>query len=620
MKLIRRCAWNRAPPVPPSIITPPASVTATAPASAAFAVVVAGDAPFTYQWRRNGVAIGGAHSTSYMLNPTAMADNGATFDVVVTNAGGSVTSVSATLTVIPAPVAPSITTQPASLTVNAPASATFSVVVTGDAPLSYQWRRNGVNIGGATSSSYVLNPTAVADSGVQFDVIVSNTAGTITSAPATLTVTAAPVPPSITTQPVNKTVTAPAAASFSVVATGDPTLTYQWRRNGVAIGGATTATYALNPTAVSDSGATFDVVVTNGAGSATSTAALLTVTLRRTAKHHYATASTTVTAPGAATFTVVATGDGPLTYQWKRNGGNIIGATSATYVRTPTAVAENGSTITVVVTNGAGSVTSAAAILTVNPAPTAPSITTHPANVSVTAPAAATFSVVATGTAPLSYQWRRNGVAIGGATTASYVLDPRWFPTTAHRSTWSSPRAGSATSSPATLTVFEGVSSAVFEAHFEGGADGFAYADDMFGTAQPSFASGALVPGGGFTGGGAQVTVGGINGSNTSNISGGWHRSFALASTAAATVTFRYRLTANNLDSGELGRMMVSLTARSRDRAEHVLAQGVAARGRWSRRAGKGDHDTAHAAATKSWRWARSDETRRRKGCRQLTM
>ncbi len=490
-----------------------------------------------------------------------MADNGAHFDVVVTNAGGSVTSVSATLTVIPAPVAPSITTQPASLTVNAPASATFSVVATGDAPLGYQWRRNGVNIGGATSSSYVLNPTAVADSGAQFDVIVSNTAGTITSAPATLTVNPAPVPPSITTQPVNKTVTAPAAASFSVVATGDPTLTYQWRRNGVAIGGATSAAYALNPTAVSDSGATFDVVVTNGAGSATSTAALLTVNGAPVPPSITTQpASTTVTAPGAATFSVVATGDGPLTYQWKRNGGNIIGATSATYVRTPTAVAENGSTITVVVTNGAGSVTSAAAILTVNAAPTAPSITGQPANVAVTAPAAATFSVVATGTAPLSYQWRRNGVAIGGATTASYVLDPTVVSDNgASFDVVVTNAAGSATSSPATLTVFEGVASAVFEAHFEGGADGFAYADDLFGTVQPTFASGAIVPGGGFTGGGAQVTVGGINGSNTSNISGGWHRSFALASTAAATVTFRYRLTANNLDSGELGRMMVSL-------------------------------------------------------------
>jgi len=548
--------------VPPSIITPPVNVTVTEPAAAAFAVVVAGDAPFTYQWRRNGANIAGANATSYVLNPTAASDTGAQFDVVVSNAGGSVTSVAATLTVNPAPVAPGITTQPASLTVTEPAGATFSVVATGDAPLSYQWRRNGVAIGGATSSSYTKTPTAMADDSAQFDVIISNTAGTITSAPATLTVLPAPVAPSITTQPANVTVTAPAAANFSVVATGDAPLSYQWRRNGIAIGGATSSTYSLNPTAVSDSGATFDVVVTNGVGSVTSTVATLTVNAAAVAPSITTQpANTTVTAPGAASFSVVATGSVPMTYQWKRNGSNIAGATSATYVRNPTAVADNGSSYTVVITNSVGSVTSAAAILTVNPPPVAPSITTHPASVTVTAPAAATFSVVAAGDAPLTYQWRRNGVNIGGATNSSYTLDPTAVSDSgATFDVVVTNGAGSATSNAATLTVLEGVLSAVFEAHFEGGSDGFTYADDLFkGTVQPNYASGTLVPAGGFSGGGAQVTVGGINSSNVANMSGGWYRNFALASAAPATVTFKYRLTGNGLDSSELGQMLVSV-------------------------------------------------------------
>ncbi len=339
-------------PVPPSIITPPASVTVTEPAQAAFAVVVAGEAPFTYQWRRNGADIAGANSTSYVLNPTVAADSGAQFDVVVSNAAGNVTSVAATLTVNAAPVAPSITTHPASVTVTEPASATFSVVATGDAPLGYQWRRNGVAIGGATSSSYSVDPTTMADNGVQFDVIVSNGAGTLTSAAGTLTVLPAPLPPSITTQPANVTVTAPAGAGFSVVATGDAPLSYQWRRNGVAIGGAISSSYVMASTTTGDSGAMFDVVVTNGVGTVTSAVAILTVNAAPMPPSIITPpASTTVTAPGAATFTVVATGDAPLSYQWRRNGGVIIGATSATYVRTPTAVAENGSIITVTVTN-----------------------------------------------------------------------------------------------------------------------------------------------------------------------------------------------------------------------------------------------------------------------------
>jgi hypothetical protein len=111
-----------------------------------------------------------------------------------------------------------------------------------------------VPISGATASSYTLNPTAVSDSGAQFDVVVSNPGGTVTSNAAMLTVNPAPVPPSITTQPANLTVTAPNAANFSVVATGDAPLSYQWRRYGVVISGATSASYAVNPTAVADSG------------------------------------------------------------------------------------------------------------------------------------------------------------------------------------------------------------------------------------------------------------------------------------------------------------------------------------------------------------------------------
>ena len=255
-------------PVPPSITTQPVSVTVTAPASAGFSVVATGDAPLSYQWRRNGVNMAGATASTYLLASTVPADSGATFDVVVTNGAGTATSTAATLTVNAAPVPPSIITQPAAATVTAPGAATFTVVATGDAPLTYQWRRNGVNIGGATSATYVKTPTTVAaDNGSTYSVVVTNGAGSVTSASAILTVNAAPVTPSITGQPASTTVTMPAAASFSVTATGTAPLSYQWRRNGGDIGGATSATYVLTPTAMADNGATFDVVVTNAAGS-----------------------------------------------------------------------------------------------------------------------------------------------------------------------------------------------------------------------------------------------------------------------------------------------------------------------------------------------------------------
>src|SRR6266699_145399 len=96
-----------------------------------------------------------------------------------------------------APVAPSIGTEPTSQTVTAGQPASFSVVATGTAPLTYQWKKNNVAIAGATSASYTTPATTLADSGSLFSVVVTNAAGSATSNNATLTVNAAPVPPSI---------------------------------------------------------------------------------------------------------------------------------------------------------------------------------------------------------------------------------------------------------------------------------------------------------------------------------------------------------------------------------------------------------------------------------------
>src|SRR5437773_12402091 len=84
-------------------------------------------------------------------------------------------------------------------------------------------------------------------------------------------------------------------------------------------------------------------------------------------------------------------------------------------------ISDSGSTFDVVVSNSAGTATSNAATLTVNAAAVAPTITTQPVNQTVTASQAATFSVTATGTAPLSYQWQKNGANIAGATSCSYT-------------------------------------------------------------------------------------------------------------------------------------------------------------------------------------------------------
>src|SRR5262249_59589866 len=112
-----------------------------------------GSSPLSFKWRKDGAAIPGAPDATYTI-AGASPDNAGSYTVPVTNAAGSVTSDPAMLTVI---TPPSIVTPPASQTVNAGATATFSVVASGTQPLTYQWRKNGANIPSATTDTLTLN-------------------------------------------------------------------------------------------------------------------------------------------------------------------------------------------------------------------------------------------------------------------------------------------------------------------------------------------------------------------------------------------------------------------------------------------------------------------------------
>ena len=173
-------------------------------------------------------------------------------------------------------IAPVITNQPVNQTVTVGSNATFSVTAGGTAPLAYQWRFNvSSNILGATNSSYTITNAQSIHIG-NYTVVITNSAGSITSSPAaTLTVN---VPPGVSASPTNLTVTAGQPASFSVTAGGTAPLGYQWRKNVTNnIPGATGTNYTIANARLSDVGS-FTVVITNAAGSITSSpVATLTV-------------------------------------------------------------------------------------------------------------------------------------------------------------------------------------------------------------------------------------------------------------------------------------------------------------------------------------------------------
>jgi hypothetical protein len=432
--------------VTPSITSQPASKTVAAGQTATFSVTAAGTSPITYQWKKGGAAISGATSASYTTPVTTSSDNNSQFTVTVSNSVSSVTSSAAVLTVSVPPV---ITAPPVSRAVIMGQTATFSVAATGTGTLTYQWNKNGAAISGATAASYTTPATTSAANGSQFSVIVTDAVGSVTSAAATLTVN---TPPSITSQPTSQSVTAGQSATFSVGATGTASLTYQWKKAGIAITGATAASYTTPATTSADNATQFTVTITNSFGSATSNAATLSVAAAGVAPSITSQpASKSVNVGQTATFSVTATGTGTLTYQWKKNGAAVSGATSSTYTTPATIASDSGAVFTVTIAGTSGNVTSSGATITVN-AP--PSITAQPASKSVLTGQTATFSVTATGTAPLRYQWNKGGAAISGATSASYTTPATIAADNGTQFTVTvSNGSGSVTSNPATLTV-----------------------------------------------------------------------------------------------------------------------------------------------------------------------
>jgi len=188
--------------VAPTIMTQPSSATVNEGQPASFAVAADGTAPLSYQWQRDGADIAGANAATYTTPPTAAADNGAAFRVVVANSAGTATSNSATLSVMPAATAPAITQQPASASIAVGQTATFAVTATGTVPLTYQWQRDGADIAGATTASYTTPAAQLSDNGALFRVVVTNAFGTVTSGNATLSVTAVvPGPVTVTLAP-----------------------------------------------------------------------------------------------------------------------------------------------------------------------------------------------------------------------------------------------------------------------------------------------------------------------------------------------------------------------------------------------------------------------------------
>lgn len=348
-------------PTAPVITSQPANQTIVLGSPVTFSAQATSSIPVLLQWYFGGSAIANATNNSYSIAAVRSLDAGA-YSISASNNSGVALSSSALLSVV---LPPSIAVQPANQTVLAGAPWTLSVQASGTAPLVYQWFRGGTPLSGATASTLQASAAAAGDAG-SYTVQVANAYGTVTSSAAVLTVI---IPPTIQAQPLSTNIPQGAALNLAIQAAGSTPLQYQWFKNGVPLGGATSASLQISSVQASDAGNYFGVV-SNPAGSVTSVVATVSVILPPSITVQPA--GKTLLVGAVLNLSVTATGTDPLQYQWFKNGISIAGATSASY-QIASVQLTDAADYSVSVTNPAGSVTSGYATVIVNrPPPAAP--------------------------------------------------------------------------------------------------------------------------------------------------------------------------------------------------------------------------------------------------------
>jgi alpha-tubulin suppressor-like RCC1 family protein len=337
--------------VTPTILslTPGTNVLAGQPIN--LTVGVAGSSPLIYRWMFQNTAIAGATNSTLTIT-NAQPPNEGIYCVVVTNVAGSATS--AVVDVRVSPSAPIIVTGPASITLPASSNALFGVTAIGSQPLSCNWLFDNLPLAGAASSVLVLTNIQSSNGG-SYQVVLSNSVGSITSAVATLTVT--PLAPYFTLQPVGASNSAGTSRTFTCLANGSQPIYYQWQQNNTNIPGATQTSLLLAGLNPGNAGS-YTVIATNSAGSYTSAVAQLTIFQAPTITMPLTNVVTDMS--NTVVLSVAALGSATLNYTWRFNGA-LLAATSSVLTLTNIQTCQSGF-YQVTVTNQYGSAASLARV------------------------------------------------------------------------------------------------------------------------------------------------------------------------------------------------------------------------------------------------------------------
>ncbi|MEO6003566.1 MAG: immunoglobulin domain-containing protein [Opitutus sp.] len=428
--------------IAPTIASITQSQTLTEGESLSFSVSVNGTLPFSFQWKKAGVAVPGATSSTYTIATVALTDAGS-YSVTITNGGGSLTSPAILIDVLPASP-PQFSYVPSNPTYTEGDDVYLTPYVNGSAPITYIWKKDGVTLT-STTNTYSKSNVQLVDAG-NYTLTATNVAGSITSQPIIVTVNAR-VAPIFSTQPTGGAITLGNYLWLQAYISNSAGVTYQWYKDGLAVPGATS--YYFQAT----TGGSYTLKATNVVGTTTSVAAVVTV-LPATPPSGVSISSGPIKVALDQSISLYssASGTSPFTYQWRKDGVDIPGATFYYFSKSNITVDDTG-TYSVVVTNAVGSAESNGTVVSVV-GPLSPIITVHPRSIAVYVGDNVSFGVNAIGTGNLTYQWKKNGVSIPGATSSYFSPPGTAASSDAGSYTVGVTNAyGSVTSLPATLTV-----------------------------------------------------------------------------------------------------------------------------------------------------------------------
>ena len=393
----------------PQVAMLPSSNTVLAGAPASLSAAVCGQEPLTTQWLKDGVVLAGETNSILFLNTVLPSDAGS-YRLWASNELGTAISDPVVLPVSPL----SILMQPTGFPISDVGAANcLSVLIASTSPLSYEWRKNGQTVLKTPSPYLCFSPTRLTDSG-DYDVVVSNHYGSVTSAVALVRVS--PVPPTLITYP-SGTLSAAAGLPFELMAgaTGTEPISFQWLKNGQPILDGGSNRVSFKPVLPSDAGG-YQVIALSPYGAATSQVARLEVVPALfQGPFSISAAQGSRVVLWSQPFAIPET-----SLQWYHNGSKLLGDEQSFLVRNPSGPSDAGAYY-VVADNVYGRSTSVVAQVVLADFP--PSVSVY---VSDTLPALLgddlVISATTSGGPVPTVQWKRDGAIIPGATNETFVI------------------------------------------------------------------------------------------------------------------------------------------------------------------------------------------------------